>query len=681
MGNDIIHSDPAFSAMTIDILNNMLSKADHPGRLAEYLTGEIRELTGARCVLLIQCLENDHGVIDVNPARLRDWAESDEARHLYELAHNLTDVQLLNPESPPDTHPEVFTLLLRQGYDISIIIPLRVGPAPVGAMLLLGLPGEQHIQTEVALLRTLSGVLALVLRNALLYEDQEKAIEERTKELSLYGFTMENMGDAVYWVNPDSTFQKINSSACKMLGYSRPELFDLCLTDISLEVSEETWPGYWEKFKETQGINFETVFLAKNGKEIPVEISANYFEFEGKAYNCVIARDISTRKQLETRLHQAQKMESIGNLAGGIAHDFNNILFPILGMSELLLEDLPPKSLDHENVQEIFKAGKRGSDLVKQILSFSRRGEGRVIHVKPQGVLKEVLKLTRSFIPSNIEITHDIQEDCGFIQADPTRLHQIGMNLITNAYHAVQKKNGRIEIILREILLERRSRDGLSILPGRYAMFKVADNGIGIRPGDMSKIFDPYFTTKEKGRGTGLGLSVVYGIVKEYHGDIKVYSEPDQGTTFTLYLPLVKNRVGGSMPEASGATPSGSESILLVDDDAAVARLETQMLKRLGYRVTTHCDSLDALNTFEADPFAYDLVITDMTMPKMTGDQLAEKILAVRSEIPVVICTGFSETVGKEQAESKGIKGFLMKPVIKSDLAKKVREVLDDAKS
>lgn len=389
--------------------------------------------------------------------------------------------------------------------------------------------------------------------------------------------------------------------------------------------------------------------------------------------------DITETKKLEESLQQAQKMESIGSLAGGIAHDFNNLLFPIIGMAEMLLEDLPKNSLEYENASEIFHAGKRAGDLVQQILAFSRQSEHRQTPVRIQNILKEVLKLSRSTIPSNIEIHENIQQIKGLVLADPTQIHQVAMNLITNAYHAVEKRNGAIDIELIEINFSEDEIPDSDLQAGQYVRLSVSDNGIGIPQNNLNKIFEPYFTTKEKGRGTGLGLAVVYGIVKEHGGEIKVYSEIEKGTTFNVYLPLMEKTNGAVSIEQASELENGSESILLVDDEVSVAKLEGQMLSRLGYQVTIKTSSEEALNTFQADPDAFDLVISDMTMPKMTGDQLSKEILSIKPDKPIIICTGFSERINKEQAKVLGVKGFLMKPVVKSDLARIVRDVLDES--
>ncbi|WP_022664353.1 PAS domain S-box protein [Desulfospira joergensenii] len=391
--------------------------------------------------------------------------------------------------------------------------------------------------------------------------------------------------------------------------------------------------------------------------------------------------DITEKKEMEARVQQSQKMEAIGNLAGGIAHDFNNILFPIIGMSEMLLEDFAPETMEHENAREIFKAGKRGSDLVKQILAFSRQSEHKMIPVRVQQILREVLKLTRATIPSDIEIHQDIQSDCGLIMADPTQIHQVAMNIITNAFHAVESKGGAIFIKLKETGMDGNDLPQNSHEPGRYARLSISDTGMGIPPEIIGKIFEPYFTTKEKGKGTGLGLAVAYGIVKEHKGYIQVDTNPAKGTKFQIFFPLMSRPADKTSKKEPEKYPRGSEKILLVDDESSIANLEKQMLEKMGYTVTTRISSLDALDAFKAKPDAYDLVLTDMNMPNMTGEQLARELKTIRHDIPVIICTGFSERIDKAKAKSIGINGFLMKPVVKTKMAKMVRITLDEAKT
>lgn len=387
------------------------------------------------------------------------------------------------------------------------------------------------------------------------------------------------------------------------------------------------------------------------------------------------------KENLQAQIRQAQRVESIGNLAGGIAHDFNNILFPIIGMSELLLEDLPSNSLERENAEEIYKAGKRGKDLVQQILAFSRQADQEKMPTRIQSVLKEVIKLIKSTIPAYIKIDHDIQVDCGLVMADPTQIHQVAMNLVTNAYHAVEANGGNISVTLKEMVLEREGLpDDSHLEPEKNIVFSVSDTGHGMAPDIQDKIFDPYFTTKEKGKGTGLGLAVVHGIVSEHGGRIEIFSEVGEGTTFHVYLPLMEQMADSNPIDLEADLPGGNESILLVDDEAPIAKLEKQILERFGYRVKYRINAVEALEAFSAAPSGFDLVITDMSMPNMTGDKLASELIAIRPDIPVVICTGFSERINKHHLAAMGIKELLMKPVIKSDLVRTVRRVLDEAR-
>ncbi len=389
--------------------------------------------------------------------------------------------------------------------------------------------------------------------------------------------------------------------------------------------------------------------------------------------------DITEKKRLEAQVLRSQKMEAIGSLAGGIAHDFNNILFPIVGMSELLLADFQEDGTVRESLAAIHSAGRRGVDLVRQILAFSRQDEHRAVPVRIQQVIKEVVKLCRATIPAEIDIKWDLQSDAGLVRADPTQIHQIGMNLITNAYHALEKTGSQIRVSVKEVRFAENDLSETRSVQGGCVRLSVSDNGCGIPSSDLPRIFDLYFTTKAPDRGTGLGLSVVYGIVRKYNGEITVHSEPGKGSTVNVYLPLMKTIPAPGLPaEERGHTPGGSETILVVDDDPNIAGLEKKILERLGYTVTMMTRSPEALTVFTDDPAAFDMVITDMSMPDMTGLQLAQRMLAVRSDLPIIVCTGFSEKINEQIVRQMGIKGYLMKPIVISQLACMVRSALDD---
>ncbi|MCP3872312.1 MAG: response regulator, partial [Desulfobacteraceae bacterium] len=384
------------------------------------------------------------------------------------------------------------------------------------------------------------------------------------------------------------------------------------------------------------------------------------------------------KTQLEAQLHQSQKMESIGTLAGGIAHDFNNILFPIVGHSEMLMEDIPEDSPFQENLQEIYTASLRAKGLVKQILTFSRQKRIDLKLIKIQPIIKEALKLIRSTIPTTINIKQYIKKDCGIIKADPIQIHQVVMNLATNAYQAMEKTGGDLIIRLEEVKLSKSDIVTSDIMPGIYNFLIVSDTGKGMDKKLVEKIFDPFFTTKGKSKGTGMGLSVVHGIIKSMNGFITVYSKPDKGTEFHIYLPVVKNpSKTQKVHQMKHPIHGGIERILLVDDENSVVIIVKQMLERLGYQVTSRTSSTEALEAFRAEPDKFDLVISDFAMPNMPGDKLASKLTKIRPNIPILLCTGFSETLTEEKAVSMGINGFLMKPVVMKDLNEKIRDILN----
>ncbi len=387
-------------------------------------------------------------------------------------------------------------------------------------------------------------------------------------------------------------------------------------------------------------------------------------------------REKKEREKLERQLMQAQKMESIGTLAGGIAHDFNNILSSILGYTELTLDEVKKNSDLEDNLQEIYTAGIRAKDLIKQILAFARQSDEEMKPVQVSAIVKEVLQFLRSSIPSTIEIRKNIQSD-SLIIGNATQIHQVMMNLCTNAAQAMEANGGTLAVGLRDVQLDEtagRVQSGLK--PGGYVELQVSDTGQGIDPEILDSIFDPYFTTKGPGEGTGMGLSMVHGIVESYSGKILVESTPGQGSTFTLYLPISTSQKE-QIVYRSEDLPLGTENVLLVDDEAPLTRMTGAVLKSLGYSVTSRTSSLEALELFSSKPDDFDLVITDMTMPNMTGDQLAVALLKIRRDIPVILCTGYSKKVSDTSAAALGIKAFAYKPIVKADLARTVRKVLD----
>lgn len=379
---------------------------------------------------------------------------------------------------------------------------------------------------------------------------------------------------------------------------------------------------------------------------------------------------------IEYRLRQAQKMEAIGTLAGGIAHDFNNILTAIMGYAEMAREEATPKSELAEDLDNVLDSCERAKELVKQILTFSRQSDAKKAVFQPATIVKEAVKMLRSSIPATIEIKNNIDSQTNFIHGDPTQINQIMLNLCTNAFHAMEQSGGTINISLQNREIIEATQD---LSAGSYVELSIKDTGQGISPDLQSRIFEPYFTTKDMGKGTGMGLAIIHGIVKDYGGSITVNSSKGEGTTIRVFFPAaeeeaIDNKLNTSLIEA------GTERILFVDDEKVLANMGGVLLSRLGYKVTTETDSPKALEQFSKSPYSYDLIITDQTMPNLTGADLAKQALAIRPDLPIILCTGYSTIISAEEASEIGIKEFLLKPVSRKMLAASVRTVLDKDK-
>jgi len=422
----------------------------------------------------------------------------------------------------------------------------------------------------------------------------------------------------------------------------------------------------------------------KDGRNILMEIEESPVKDEnGKViFIAGAARDITASKRaeeekekLEAQLRQSQKMEAVGTLAGGIAHDFNNILSIILGNTELAIRDVPERHPARESIDEIRKACLRAKDVVRQLLSFSRKSELQLIPLNISTILKESLKLIRSSMPSNIEIRQNFPKDIWTTLGDPTQINQILINLSTNAADAIGSAGGILSVSLENIEIARQNPE-LNLEQGRYVKLAISDTGAGISVEQLERIFDPYYTTKEVGRGTGMGLAVVHGIIETHRGRIKVSSAPGKGTAFEIFFRAVDEApvVGAQEDEA---LPRGRETILFVDDEKSIVKLNQKRLQRLGYQVAGTADPLEALEMFRHDSNQFDLVISDMTMPNMMGDELADELMKIRPDIPIILCTGFSGSLSEEKALEKGIRAFVMKPLDAKELAETVRQALD----
>jgi PAS domain S-box-containing protein len=534
--------------------------------------------------------------------------------------------------------------------------------------------------------KTESGEKILVGMQSFLEDitDRKKAEEALKGEKERFQVLVEESPFGIALINQEDVYKYINPKFVEIFGYTladiptKREWFKKAYGIKEFrDQAESSWADDINKLGGGESEPRTFTVRCKDGSEKMVYFKLVTMKNRDKF---VICEDMTIAIRLEEQLRQSQKMQAIGTLAGGIAHDFNNILFPITGFTELILEETPKDSPIRDNLNHILKASKRARDLVNQILTFSRQVDQEIRPVDVKLVIKEVLKLIRPSLPATIEIRHHLIDDCGLVMADPTQIHQVAMNLITNAYHAMQETGGRLDISLQAMELKNEDVKTSPLNPGSYVCLSVSDTGYGMEKTVMDKIFDPYFTTKEKGKGTGLGMAVVHGIVESHGGDIRVDSEPGKGTLVKVYLPMLEPVLEAGEKEPYAQIMKGNERILLVDDEEEVIKLECKMLDYFGYRVTTQTGSLAALEAFRKSPFAYDLIITDMTMPKMTGLQLSRKVKEIRTDIPVILCTGFSEQVNEKNAEASGIQGFILKPVLMNEFSELIRRVLDNNK-
>jgi len=543
-------------------------------------------------------------------------------------------------------------------------------------------------QSDISVLMGVAAQTAAGIINA-------RSFKEIRKSEQRYRLLADNISDVIWTLDPaQSRFIYISPSVERMLGYTPEEMLQRDLSDIltpesyeqaTAVIAEELVRDKNGKIDPFRSRTLAIEQYRKDGSTLWVEVTASFLRDQSGEVVAILgaSRDISERKQaeqekknLETRLQQAHKMEAIGTLAGGIAHDFNNILAAVLGYTEMALADAESGSEMHSNIQEVLTAGNRARDLVKQILAFSRQAEQELKPVQVALIVKEAIKLLRASMPSTIEIDCNIDSKSATL-ADPTQIHQVLMNLCTNADHAMRDTGGTLEVSLTDVAVKSESKARkLDISPGDYLCLKISDTGHGMPAAVKERIFDPFFTTKGRDKGTGMGLAVVHGIVKSHGGAITVYSEPGKGTRFDVYLQVIRAEVKTPVGDIK-QLPTGDERILFVDDEKALVDMGRQMLQRLGYSVVCRTSSIEALELFKVQSANFDLVITDMTMPNMTGEKLAAELMTVRPGIPVILCSGFSEQITEEKAGQQGIRKYLLKPMVMQTLAATVREVLD----
>jgi len=576
-----------------------------------------------------------------------------QGQHCYELFHGSSEPC---PECPLVQTQKTFSPYTKEMYHEKLGKTFLVSASPV-----INEEGELthivHVATDIT------------------------AIQESEEDRVRLKAAIDQASETVVITDPEGSIQYVNPAFETLTGYSREEAIGQNPNILnSGEHEQQFYTKMWAGLKQGKIWKGRLINRKKDGSLFEEEATISPVKNnEGQITNFVaVKRDVSREVSLEKQLRQAMKMEAIGTLAGGIAHDFNNILTAMIGYTEIARELLSVDDPVKKDLEQVLIAGARATDLVKQILTFSRQGEEKLKPLNVQIVFKEVLKLLRSSFPTTITLHAHIDPSCGMILADPTQVHQVLMNLCTNAKHAIGDAIGTLNISLTQIDLS--TSESMADCPqlkrGTYLDLEINDTGCGMDGLTMAKIFDPFFTTKKMGEGTGLGLSVVHGIIKQHQGDITVSSVVGQGTTFHIYLPVIDERVAKKKQINTEIIPGGNERILLVDDELAIVQILERVLGNLGYTVTVFSSSIEALNCYTNDPDIFDLVITDMTMPELTGTDLARELLILRPELPIILCTGFSEAIDEARANSLGIREYIKKPVDKLNLAKAIRKAL-----
>ncbi len=546
-------------------------------------------------------------------------------------------------------------------------------------------------KSEIGQLALSFNEMADSLQKAIADLDEEinirKQAEEAFKESEeRYRVLFDQSRDGINIFTSDKRILDVNKKIVELTGYSKEELLTMGLQDIYSPAKSETKKRIAEMSKGVDSKLFEVDLITKSGARIPVEIGAtglknfygNKIVFQGNIRDISERRRIEKEKEkLETQLRQSHKLEAIGTLTGGIAHDFNNILGIIIGNIELTIDEVPDWNPGRLNLEEAKLACLRAKDVVRQLLNFSRKSEHKRKPVKIHSIITESIALLRASIPTTIRIQSNFEDNLGIINADPTQVHQVLINLCTNGAHAMEEKGGILEIGLSQIELDEETQiEFQSLESGKYIQLTVNDNGSGIDSEILERVFDPYFTTKDIGKGSGMGLAVVHGIMKNHDGAVSLKSEPGKGTTVKVLFPVVDD---SPQPEKipTGEIPGGNERILFIDDEEGLIKIGKQMLEKLGYHVEIQTDPTKALELIHSNPNLFDLVITDMTMPQMTGYELAKEILTTSPKMPIILCTGFSKKVNGKSASEMGIRMCIEKPLNKQKLAIAVREVLD----
>jgi PAS domain S-box-containing protein len=576
----------------------------------------------------------------------------------------------------PSDRKQAVELYKKQGYFRNLEMKMRYKDGKAHTMLWSVDPIEY--EGETCWINVLTDISERKEAELALKQSEENIrllFEQMVSGFALHEIICDEDGEPV-----DYRFLEINPSFERHTGLERGQVLG--------KRSKEIMPGLDDDLIKAYGR------VALTGKPEQMEYHSSDLgrHFEISAFSprhgqfAVTFSDVTARKEgeeqraaLEAQLRQAQKMEAIGTLAGGIAHDFNNILAAIIGYSELVLADVPKEGELSENAAQVVQAGLRARDLVKQILAFSRRTEQQRNPLRLGSLVKEALKFLRSSLPVSIQLITHIPRKEPAVLADPTQIQQVLMNLCTNAAQAMHPEGGRLKVeVYEEELAESHLTSLWSIQPGPYLVLDVSDTGKGMDPDVQNKIFEPYFTTKKPGEGTGLGLAVVHGIVIAHGGALRVDSQKSNGTRFRVYLPVADHEEAQTEPQPSGPLAGGDESIMFVDDEESLCAAWAFRLRRLGYEVETFSDPLQAEEAYAGNPSGYDLLVTDQTMPGLLGSELASRLMEITPSLPVILCTGYSQVIDEPQAREMGIKAFVMKPYTSDQLAQIIRGILDN---